>query len=872
MKVFKPQKLGLLTRTFQRQDEVFFVVSPLVFFAFGSSPGLRPEAEMWKTLAPELGEQPLDVAMPKVRGEWLVCGRAYPAQPPKATAVVHAQVGGASKTLYAIGDRVWNRGVPSDPVFFHEMPLTYGRAFGGGDYPKNPLGKGFAATDGVWSLPNVEDPGRLVRSQRDRPDPAGFLPYDLMWPQRREQLGTYDASWLKELSPGYPRDMQWSAFNAAPKDQQLEGFFQGDEALAFDGMHPTRARVEGRLPGVAPRVLLVRKGHDDPTEVQVRPDTVWILPHLEVGVLIFRGLARIGEDDAADVATILAGLESMSAPRPLAHYVEALRKRGDRKQAAILSLSDADLLPEGEAAKPPPDDGLRSQGLLRKRLRKRMEREYAALGAKLAAQKGIDPSKVQLPPLPPEPPEPSSDPAQLIVQMDEMQAFTNRAKAEADAARAALEAKVREQLASRGIDYDAKLREAAASSSRRPTMATEVLANVARKSLAAKLSSPELDAALADPKLAARAARADEQLSAAYKKVAHHLPAPPKAPPTEEQAKKSAEARAAVSEARASGGSLADKDLSGVDLSGIDLTGADLRGAMLEGANLSGAQLGGANLSGALLAHADLTKANLFAAKLVDANLGGAKLVEAEVGEADLTRATLAKADLSGARMRNACLSGANLAECKLAGADWSGVSAPGATFAKIDMTGMKLVRADLTKAVFLECIADDVDATQANLAKATFLQLRAQRIVLREATLDGAAFVSSCALPHADMQRASLERTNLRGAHLPRANLSHARLPAADFSQCELQEAILYRAFAREARFVRADLSRARMSVIDLLGGSLAKANLAGTDLRGANLFRADLTGVRLDTETRVTGANLVRARMPRGQPKAGT
>ena len=89
---------------------------------------------MWKAVGPELGDQALDPCMPKLRGEVGVSGRAYPAQPPKPSAVVRLTLGAIDKTLYVVGDRAWNRGAPTDPAPFDEMPLTYARAYGGDGY------------------------------------------------------------------------------------------------------------------------------------------------------------------------------------------------------------------------------------------------------------------------------------------------------------------------------------------------------------------------------------------------------------------------------------------------------------------------------------------------------------------------------------------------------------------------------------------------------------------------------------------------------------------------------------------------------------------------------------------------------------------
>ena len=260
MKVIKPQTLGLLTRVIERGGECFLVVAPLVFFEIGSNPCVLKEAEMWKALS-ELGDQILDPVLPKLRGEVFVWGCAYPEPPPKATSVVRLRLGRVDKQLFVVGDREWHKGVPTDPGPFEKMPITWARAFGGEGYGANPTGKGFPhrGEDGS-PLPNVEDPAHMIRAPRDRPMSAGLAPQDMTWPERRKLLGTYDKKWQETRYPGFPDDMLWSATNLAPPDQQIDGFFRGDEAFSVDGMHPTKARVEGKLPGLSTRVFVVPKG------------------------------------------------------------------------------------------------------------------------------------------------------------------------------------------------------------------------------------------------------------------------------------------------------------------------------------------------------------------------------------------------------------------------------------------------------------------------------------------------------------------------------------------------------------------------------------------------------------------------------------
>jgi len=127
------------------------------------------------------------MGMPKPRGEVVVTGSCVaPKGTTRVASEVSVRVGELRKSLNIFGDRFWVRegGIMKlikDPEPFAEIPITYEKAFGGEGFKKNPLGKGIdsvVASNGrtVIPLPNIEDPGRIIGSPSDRPDPAGFAP------------------------------------------------------------------------------------------------------------------------------------------------------------------------------------------------------------------------------------------------------------------------------------------------------------------------------------------------------------------------------------------------------------------------------------------------------------------------------------------------------------------------------------------------------------------------------------------------------------------------------------------------------------------------------------------------------------------------
>ena len=183
MRVQKPTPLSLLNGPFEVDGKVFLVMNVAVMLDF-----TRSAAEQEQTLSADFPKAPgssgmLDEMRPKTRGESLVLGSAYaPGKKPAPAVAVRASVGASQKELWAVGDRVWNSGVPSDAAPFVEMPITWEGAFGGEGSAQNPLGKGWKPvqrdTGEVHPMPNIELAGKLVTSPRERPEPAGFGPLD----------------------------------------------------------------------------------------------------------------------------------------------------------------------------------------------------------------------------------------------------------------------------------------------------------------------------------------------------------------------------------------------------------------------------------------------------------------------------------------------------------------------------------------------------------------------------------------------------------------------------------------------------------------------------------------------------------------------
>ncbi len=867
MKTIKPQKLSLLTRTFEEGGTPYLVVTALALFAFDDPARLLLETSLWKLAAKELGETPFDLLMPKPRGELLVTGKGYPRGGAHGACSVRVTIGTIDKTLWVVGPRRWKLGAPTEPEPFVEMPITWENAFGGPGFAENPVGKGIAIVKGekgeVQPLPNIEDPKHLLRSPKDRPTAVGFGGYDIAWPQRSSKLGTYDSAWLADRFPGFAADFDLAYFNAAPTDQRIEGYFRGDEAFTVENMHPEHARIESRLPGLRARVFINQKtpGGEAFREITMRVDTVHLFPHAQRGALIFRGMIKVDEADAADVLQIIGGVEESSDPRPVEHYQAVLAQRLDRKRAYLYLLRDQDLMPPrlaGQKGYPGDQSDVKelmaTEKLLEKNIRQRTMREIEKAREQLRAQ-GLDPDEhipADLPPL--AGPIDLENLGELAMSLEADfevkvgEAKERVAKAEQDA---------RAECAKHGIDYDQRVREQKEKGSGPPKFSAE--AELARLQAELELAKnagvalPHVQAQLADPELSQKLRKIEEMLREAYRSFGHYQDP---ASPLRREA--SALLRAEIVAAVAAGESLAGRDFTGVDLSGLDLRGAKLQTAFLESSDLAGSDLREADLTGAMMARANFTEVDLSGAKLRGANLGSARLIRTRGADADLSFAVLTGADMSGADFARARLVGADVREALFAETSFAGATATALTFLKSDLTGLRLTGADLTKSNFLMCSVAGVDFTGATLVSAVFLEVRGDGAIFRDGNLENLRIVKGSSFEGADFSGARLNRANLRGTRLAFSNFTGASLLGADLSECDLSGADLQRITANGSMFMKADLTGASLASANLMEAILQRAKIAGASFVGANLFRADLLDVEVDHATSMKGADM--------------
>ncbi|MEY0304254.1 DUF2169 domain-containing protein [Providencia manganoxydans] len=137
-------------------------------------------------------------------------------------------------------------------------------------YEYNPLGLGFITpwyqqSKNITSLPapQIESLAHPITAEwmtsqlnNKRPsEPAvGFGAVGRAWLPRRLLAGTYDDMWLDQRHPYLPHDFDFSYWNCAPTDQQID-YPATDFSLTLKNLTPT-GELKTTLPGHRPFVLL----------------------------------------------------------------------------------------------------------------------------------------------------------------------------------------------------------------------------------------------------------------------------------------------------------------------------------------------------------------------------------------------------------------------------------------------------------------------------------------------------------------------------------------------------------------------------------------------------------------------------------------
>lgn len=720
---------------------------------------------------------PSDLVDFKINAEVMLRGTCHaPKGAPVTQCGVHFGVGAWSKSLRVVGPRVWSLGAPSEPQPFTAMPISYTKAFGGKDYAANPVGVGIATNE----VPSVEAAREPIQSRSEKYTPGGYGPIQRGWAPRAGKLGKGKSRYGRAF---HPDDFDWTYFQSAPQDQQIEGYLKGDELLTLQNLLPAHPVLKTKLLGTRVRGFVNEAG-DTPgekrfSEVPMVLDTLFVDADAGEVYLTWRGLGPVRDMAMSHVTGILLASEPFdSAPKPAAEYqaeLEAVEKDPRRKLDKFLTKDELALVERAEAA---------TKG----------------------GGGGSSPGRAPLPP-------------ELDQRVDK---FAGPGQSHLAAALARVMALGKKQ----GLDL------------------TSYLASSLDRSKAAgapgkKASGGGLKGAMASGHEKLEEARWQAAGTGKPMDPAFAQYDATRADP--EVKKRLGEPRAGKQPPAKDADNLAGRDLSGEDLSNEDLSGKDLRGtkldgAMLQGANLKGANLKGASLEGAVLDKADLTGADLTDANLTQAVLNGASAANAVLCRAKLSRALFNESDLSGADLGGATgespiFTKANLDGASLREADFQKLVANESSF-----KGASFAKARLTRSVFSRCHLDRASLDDAGLDWASFVgsklpnatatRASGQHTTWCDTDLSGADFRRAI-LPNALFNLANAKLARFAFADLKGGQFFRALLERADLDSSNLHEAKFNGAVINGASFRRANLFDARFIDVVGVGHDFSEANL---------------------------------------------
>ncbi|MGH0034727.1 MAG: DUF2169 domain-containing protein [Myxococcota bacterium] len=688
-----------------------------------------PSGDVFENDDPQCGlRYPNDFAPLKPRGDVLVVGGAYsPNGTPTPVLDVAFRVGNLKKQLRVTGDRGPTRlferwRAERAPESFTSLPLSWTRARGGDRW--NPAGCGRLGTPS----PNQVNPAHVSGPAGARP--GHFGPVAANWTPRDRGLGRYRGRWQRSRWPWLPENFDYGHFNAAPMDQQIDGYLHGDEEIELHNLHPEHPRYRSQLPGLRVRCFLSEGPLVDGTpdsfrEVPLVLDTLWIDSVTGQVLLVWRGHVPVRSLKLEELEHLYIATEPLSeTPFPAEIHREGMAQR-----LASEDGTDADAQVEQERA--------RRRGEIAARI---AEMEDQILASEAAADSDFAEAIARLEAdLPTEAlgDAPARDPA-----ADLEQTLAWLASPESD-----LEPEMTQQIMDLLTGAYESGDEGIADAPPPWTRERVQSALDAQESLAGtRLSELDLSGLdFSDTDL--RNARMD-----------------------------GADLRGSrFRGARMDGARLARANAEAVDFRGSHLREADFSEAVLGGACFAEASIEAADFSEATLDRADFSGCDGAHAIFVEAGLVEARFIEARLESADLTGARMGQADFSGANLEAACIEEAVAQRARFDGANLTGIHAsdgadlreaslrrtiaPGSTWQDARLDGADLRGSAMRNADFSGASLEGALLSRADLAESDFDDTSLQRARMDEANLLRTSFARS------DLRNASLEDANAYAA-----------------------------------------------------------------------------------------------------------
>ncbi|RBO81912.1 DUF2169 family type VI secretion system accessory protein [Marinomonas aquiplantarum] len=860
MQIIKPGKLSLISKTYGYNGHQC-AVGAMCFFQLGVDDLLLTENGQWPRITPYLSQGILlDMGFAKPHGEWLLAGSAYAVDAvPVRKMQVSASLGNTKKTLQVIGDRHWQGGLfdlASKAKAFTRMPLGYQGAYGAYDYAENPLGKGvikekYKNTElDAYLLPNLYVEKDSTKVDKHPRRLAGFGPLEITWPQRACFQGTYDQDWLEHDHPGLPKDTQARLFNAAPEDQQMQGFILPGTHYALQGLHSEHQRIEGTLPNIKVRAFIRQQIDSELAfrEVETAIDTVWFFPELLLGVAIYRGVTEVEDSDGLDIKQLMLACEgAQDKPRDMAYYEHVLALRTDPETALGHVFNESQLMPVKTQAQQQAYDEMYAEA------KRSQQQKVADIRQKYRAQIQTDNPTVPIPADNPDDSQPEDDepgpiPQALIdsgdVDLSSYLAYANRA---ADQARKKADKQLAE--ARRQADKAAKRQstpsESVASMKARVNnrvfvTATDLMSQASYQPpewmsyipTANALNSEQQQKVREAEQLSAKSAREARQHSPSVMVLSQPLP---------EHGPQ--QIRAWVEELIEDSASLAGRDLAGADLSGLHFSGVDLRDVMLEKANLTACHFTDCRLDGAVFTAATLEAANFTKSSLVKVNFAGVQATGSSFQHTNLSQANFTEALFDHCDFKGAVLDDVMAPKVKMLACCLQGIECNKATFVEATLSQGDWQHASLTNCIFLKAQLQESNWQDARLERCMMLDSKAQGADFSRVWAEKVQFSNQGDLQQLQLANSVWRSCGFRGVDMSQSAGREAVFIECDFGETDLTDSHFERALFHFCIMTLARLERSHCKEAMFNSNSLRKCQFIATDLRDCELVNNDMT-----------------------------
>lgn len=770
----------------------------------------KPREPMGTLTADDSGQgspaTPSDLAPVKMNGEFFVKGTAFPpGGQPAQVFPVGVSISSQNKQLNVFGHRVWSdnllRRSISEPEPLDSLPLQWEYAYGGPDYSKNPLGMGY----GGGALPHLEYPDQPISQPNGKYLPAGFGPLGDDWEPRSRMRGTYRKGWLKTRWPWRPDNFDWAFYNQAPLDQQIQGYFRGNEAIQLTNLHPTEPQIQTALPGQAARLFILFKSNDETPgavrEVPLKLDTVHIDTDEELLCLNWRGSLPVQSIKLKEVERILIISEPLENARDAAFYQRRLLELAEEEKA-VHTFPMEEHMAEIEAMKASIHQSL-EDGLKEGEKEKNEATKQMADGTK-DERKALEKDSQKLP---------QDHKEQIMNAWDKPESLAHHS-AEPD--ENVIQSSIHESRAEEFSNYQ-----------KAKTDSESKEAEMLAEAKAADSEGDKLNASI--NKLIG---------DGLYKSYADAGVVPPLAegeePPyslgdtmTREQVQTLARAKVHFSVQ-----TFEELDLSGIDFSGIEFNMVTFRQCNLAEAKFQGARFTAVTVEECLCQATDFSYLQMERSRFEQCDLSSSKLghlsgqlVTFELCALDSPQMegwkgqlwSLARLDLSGKQMSN----------CELDLVDFSKSQLEATRFTNCSLASADFDGARASKAVFKNCCLDNLRSSAAT-------------------SFAGADF-SACTGEAPLFSDADCTATHFRRVAFPHAAFNDSKLSQADFSYANLMESVFDGADASNTSFIYANLIRSSFGNAILVNADFAQANLYQSGFLDATIHNCDFSGANL-------------------------